>query len=364
MAKFLLRTLEFTVYHLLICLVDRLSRLPRNSCPPDAMRLYRENLALKMQLDALAAEVTRTRGKRARLSLRTRAAQVWAYLLTRGNSQFQKHNLSASKFRQGVLRRSDPTTPRGRPHTKEEIVELVLTLKRENMHWGQKKISRALRRMGVQVSAPTVQKILEDHGLGPPGGGRTWEAYTSAAKDALWALDFFVVRGLRGSLFQVMAVIDVYTRELLVLCAYDGWEVDSVWTMRTLAAAMSQSRRRPTAVMHDRAPQFAGQVARQLRVLEMDQCRLPPRLPALNGILERTVKALRWELLDHIRVTTVEQLQWYLDEYRAYFSTERCHQGIDGRTPTERADGAAVADVLDLNALRRRRLGPMFQRTQ
>ena len=88
----------------------------------------------------------------------------------------------------------------------------------------------------------------------------------------------------------------------------------------------------------------------------MDQCRLPPRLPALNGILERTVKALRWELLDHIRVTTVEQLQWYLDEYRAYFSTERCHQGIDGRTPTERADGAAVADVLDLNALRRRRL--------
>ena len=68
MAKFLLRTLEFAFYHLLICLVDRLSRLPRDSCPPDAMRLYRENLALKVQLDALAAEVTRVRGKRARVS--------------------------------------------------------------------------------------------------------------------------------------------------------------------------------------------------------------------------------------------------------------------------------------------------------
>jgi hypothetical protein len=54
-------------------------------------------------------------------------------------------------------------------------------------------------------------------------------------------------------------------------------------------------------------PQFAREVARQLRVLEVDQCRLPPRLPALNGILERTVKSLRWELLDHIRVATVEQ---------------------------------------------------------
>jgi hypothetical protein len=32
------------------------------------MRLYRENLALKVQLDALAAETTRRHGKRARVS--------------------------------------------------------------------------------------------------------------------------------------------------------------------------------------------------------------------------------------------------------------------------------------------------------
>jgi hypothetical protein len=30
-AKFLLRTLEFAFYHLLICFVDRLSRLPRSA---------------------------------------------------------------------------------------------------------------------------------------------------------------------------------------------------------------------------------------------------------------------------------------------------------------------------------------------
>jgi putative transposase len=331
------------------------------------MRLYRENLALKVQLDALAAEVTRVRGKKARVSLRTHASQVWAYLVTRGNAPFQKRNLSASprtiqrwvtRFRQALSRRLKPERRPGRPPTAEKIVELVLALKRENMQWGQKKISQALRRLGVQVSAPTVQKILEENGLGPPSGGRTWEAYTSAAKDALWALDFFVVRSLRGELLQVMAVIDVYTRELLALRAYDSWDVDSAWTMRSssLAAAMSESKRRPTAVLHDRAPQFSGQVTRQLRVLEVDQCRLPPRLPALNGILERTVKSLRWELLDHIRIATVEQLQWYLDQYRAYWVSARCHQGIDGQTPTERAARARLADVLDLNELRRRKL--------
>ena len=49
MADFLLRALEFGSYHRLICFVDRLSRLARDSCAPDAMRLYRENLALKLQ---------------------------------------------------------------------------------------------------------------------------------------------------------------------------------------------------------------------------------------------------------------------------------------------------------------------------
>ena len=44
-ARFLLRTLEFAFCDLLICLVDHLSRLPRDSCPPHGMRLHRENLS-------------------------------------------------------------------------------------------------------------------------------------------------------------------------------------------------------------------------------------------------------------------------------------------------------------------------------
>jgi putative transposase len=364
MALLLLRTFELAFYHLLICLADRLSRLPRSSVPPDAMRLYRENLALKAQLDALVAEVTQLRGKKARRPLRTRAAQVWAYLATRGNQPFQNHHLSASlptlrrwatKLRRGWWR-SEAKVRAGRPATAAQMVELVLTLKRENPAWGQKRLAQALRHMAIRVSAPTVQRILEAHGFGPPGGKRTWIEYTSAAKDALWALDFFVVRNLHGRLMQVMLVMDVYTREVLGLRAYDGWDVDSAWTMCTLATAMSESKRRPIAVMHDRAPQFAGQVERQLRVLEIDQCRLPPRLPALNGIAERTVKSLRWELLGHIRFVTVEQLQWYLDQYRDYFNTARCHQALDGRTPAECSGNVAVAEVIDVNEIRRRKL--------
>ena len=55
------RTFEFLAYHLLIVVADRGSRLPRGSTPPEIMRLYRENLALKAQNGALLLELDAAR---------------------------------------------------------------------------------------------------------------------------------------------------------------------------------------------------------------------------------------------------------------------------------------------------------------
>jgi len=42
--------------------------------------------------------------------------------------------------------------------------------------------------------------------------------------------------------------------------------------------------------------------------------------------------------------------------YLRYANTERAHQGIEGRTPQEVSTDAPVAEVLDLEEARRRRL--------
>jgi hypothetical protein len=47
------RSLEFGFYHCLLSAVDRVSQLPRNTTMLDAARLYRDNIALKAQLDVL-----------------------------------------------------------------------------------------------------------------------------------------------------------------------------------------------------------------------------------------------------------------------------------------------------------------------
>jgi len=147
------RAVEFGFYHVLLSTLDRVSRLPRNTTMPEAARLYRENIALKAQLDALEAELAQ-RTEPAPTPMSTRAAQVFAYLLTRGDEPFQRYFLSASlrtikrwatRFRS--LRRSVNTG--GRPPLDEKVVELILTLKRENRAWGHRRIREELRRMGM-----------------------------------------------------------------------------------------------------------------------------------------------------------------------------------------------------------------------
>lgn len=59
-----LRTTEFLFYHLLISLVDRVNRLPRDGVMPEAMRLYRENIALKAHSTQAAPRRSSRRSRR------------------------------------------------------------------------------------------------------------------------------------------------------------------------------------------------------------------------------------------------------------------------------------------------------------
>lgn len=355
------RTVEFLFYHVLLSLVDRVARLPRTTMLPEAARLYRQNLALKAQLDSLEDHLARIENKRRAKPLSVRAAQVFALLLTRGDEQFLRYFLSsprATAERWLTRFRSLWRTPRGgRPRTEVDIVDLVVTLKRENPSWGQRRIREELRRMGIRLSEPTIMRILREHGFTPaPLRKLSFERVQSSVKDALWAVDFFAVKTATGAWLQVLLVVDVHTRELLGLRAYDGWDVDSHWTIRAFHGIACALKRLPQKVVHDHGPTFAGQFARQLRVLGIEREVTPARMPYMNCYAERWIGSIRRELLRHLRVHNAAELQDLLDEYRDYANLERAHQGLDGRTPAEVARGQPEAEVLDLAQLRTRKL--------
>jgi len=325
----------------------------------------RENIALKAQVCALVLELKADKGSRPRVSMRTRAAQVFAYLLTRGDSAFQNYYLSASRktvakwttmFRRGPWpwRRSKRM---GRPPLSQVLKDLIIKLKKDNGGWGAHRIKDELRRMGINVSEPTIQKVLKEAGFSPRGGHPyNLDRFRSAAKDAIWALDYFFVRTAKGAWLNVLLVIDLHTREIMELRAYDGWEADSVWTIRTFNQALCREGRKPETVVHDHGTNFLGQFERQLRVLEIERRRTPVALPFVNGIAERTIKSVRLEMLNHVRVSGVEELQWYLNEYRTYFNEHRANQAIDGKTPAGFGRDSPGAEVISLDEVRKKKL--------
>lgn len=130
------RTFEFLFYHVLLSLVDRVARLPRTTMLPEAARLYRQNIALKAQLDALEDHLARIENKRRAKPLSVRAAQVFALLLTRGDEQFLRYFLSSPRATiERWLTRFRALWGRslsGRPRTDVDVEDLVVTLKREN----------------------------------------------------------------------------------------------------------------------------------------------------------------------------------------------------------------------------------------
>lgn len=362
---FAVRVWEFVFYSVLLRVVDRVHRLPRARRMPEVERLYRENLALKAQLDALEAFVCHLRPatKPKDLPLSVRAAQVFAWLITQGLPEFQQNFLSAPiatirGWMHRLLHRDEATAKRGgRPTIAQEVMELIVRLRKENGAWGAKRIHQELRRLGVRVSIRSIRRILAEHGFAPhPGRPLNFDRVRSAAKDALWAMDYFAIRTVKGAFVQVLLVIDIFTRELMELKVHEGWDVDAVWTTRTFVEALRREKRTPKAVLHDHGTHFLGQFARQLRVLEIEDRLTPVGLPSLNCYAESAIAAVRRELLRYLRPDDAREAQAFMDDFRAYANGERAHQGLAGRTPRQVSTDQPRPDVLPLEELRRRRL--------
>ena len=76
----------------------------------------------------------------------------------------------------------------GRPSVKQEIVDLILRIPRENPTWGYDRIQGTLANPGHDVSDQTIGNILKQHGIEPvPDRKRqtTWKTLIKSHWDVL-----------------------------------------------------------------------------------------------------------------------------------------------------------------------------------
>jgi transposase len=90
---------------------------------------------------------------------------------------------------------TSPHARRGRPPVDPQLRALILRLARENPTWGHRRVQGELVRLGYQIAASTVWKVLHRAGVDPAPrrSGPTWTQFLTTEARSILACDFFTV---------------------------------------------------------------------------------------------------------------------------------------------------------------------------
>jgi len=195
--------------------------------------------------------------------------------------------------------------------------------------------------LGFDVSERTVSRYLPRRPP-EPGAVDRWLTFLRNHRDAIAAMDFFVVPTVTFGILYAWFAIGHARRRILHFDVTD--HPTAAWVAQQLREAFPDD----TALRHlifDRDAIFNMQVVSTVKSFGMKPTRTAYRSPWQNGVAERWVGIVRRELLDHVVVFSERHLRRLLHEYVAYYHEDRTHLGLGKATPA----GRTVEQCLDDN---------------
>ncbi len=224
----------------------------------------------------------------------------------------------------------------GRPPTKRNIADLVISMAKSNPTWGYTRIRGALHNLGHDVARNTVKRILLHHGIEPaPERGRhtSWATFIRSHLGAIAGADFFTVEVLTpfGMVrYFVFFVIDIGSRRVRIAgISNQPCEAWMKQIARNLTDCVDGFLNNTRYLILDRDPLYTHTFRNMLESAGVKVVRLPPRSPDLNAFAERFVLSVKSECLDHVIPLGERHLRHLLTEYVEHYHKERNHQSLN-----------------------------------
>lgn len=223
--------------------------------------------------------------------------------------------------------------PRGRPPIHENVIDLIIEMKRSNQNWGAQRISDELQLMGINVSKKTVLKILRVNGFVPPKTRFTPPSWRSVL-DSLhrhWAMDFTTVFDRNGFQLFIFAIIEVPSRKLILINStqYPTRE----WLVQQFRNSCIAGHSFPSAMVHDRDGIYGQWLPGVLEKFGCESFRTPPRSPWENPFVERFNLSIKTEMLNRLELVDNTHVRKLCVDYQDFYNRKRPHQGINGVIP-------------------------------
>ncbi len=229
----------------------------------------------------------------------------------------------------------------GRPRIHQEKENLIVRLAKENLRWGYGKIEGELLKLGYKVSITTVRNVLDRNGIVPAPvryGSIGWKTMMNHYKEQLLACDFFTIETIFLRTVYVLVFIELGTRK--VHLAGITSHPDGRWVAqqaRQLVWKFEETGANFRCLIRDNDRKFTDAFD---TVFESQETRIIPtpiRAPNANGCMERWVRTVRQECLDHILIINEAHLRRVLNAFLDYYNARRPHQSLAQQSPIPRA---------------------------
>lgn len=220
----------------------------------------------------------------------------------------------------------------------------IRDLARSRVRYGYKRIHVLLKREGIHVNKKRVHRLYCQEGLqlrprrprrNVSAARRQRPRIEARAPNAAWAMDFVSDQLQDGRRFRALTVVDIFTRENLVI------QVGRRLGGEDVAQALQRIARRrglPQRIYCDNGAEFAGRLVDLWAyanhvILEFSR----PGKPTDNAFIESFNGSLRDECLNTHWFTSLTDAQETLDAWRRDYNGSRPHKALDGLTPLEYA---------------------------
>ena len=201
---------------------------------------------------------------------------------------------------------------------------LYILLRRDGWQVNHKRIHRLYKLLGLQLRRKS-KKIRVSQPRVP------LEAPKSANDS--WSMDFMCDRLESGQRFRIFTLLDLFTRECLLLKA--GVSLTGVQVVSFLEE-VRKWRKLPRAITVDNGPEFISKkMDAWAYYQEVKLNYIRPGKPIENAFIESFNGRLRDECLNANIFFSVEDAQKKLDAWREDYNHKRPHSAIGNKTPAE-----------------------------
>ena len=240
---------------------------------------------------------------------------------------------------------------------------MIVRLATENPRWGYQRSRGGLLRLGCQVSASSIARILRANGLqpAPRPASTTWRSFLCRQAAGILACDFLTVDTVFLQRLYVLFFIQLHNRRVhlagVTANPTGAWVAQQA---RNLAVALAEETTTVRFLIRDRDSKFTRAFDDLWRAVGAEVIGTPIQAPNANAVAEGWVGTVRRECLNHLLITGRRHLLRVLHGYVQHYNHHRPHRSLDLSAPEQSARQAIAGPPTAKQIHRRDVLGGLI----